>query len=82
MADLSSLTATEARTALINVYVKQYQNIYVHINNGTSLKNANDPIEVNTFNTGNNFTYLARNNTIYIVLAGTNFTNQQPTIDI
>lgn len=82
MADLSNLTATEARTALINVYVKQYQNIYVHINNGTSLRNANDPIEVNTFNTGNNFTYLARNNTIYIVLAGTNFTNQQPTIEI
>jgi hypothetical protein len=75
VADLSTLSVNEARLALINVYVKQYQNIFVHLNNGTALKTANDPIEVNTFNTGNNFTYLARNNTIYIVLAGTNFTN-------
>lgn len=82
VADLSSLSATEANTALINVYVKQYQNIFMHINNGTSLKLANDPIEVNTFNTGNNFNYLAKNNIIYIVLAGTNFTNQQPSINI
>ena len=75
VADLSTLSVNEARYALINVYVKQYQNIFVHLNNGTALKTANDPIEVNTFNTGNNFTYFARNNTIYIVLAGTNFTN-------
>jgi hypothetical protein len=82
VADLSSLSPTEARTALINVNVKQYQNIFMHINNGTSLKLANDPVEVNTFNTGNNFNYLARNNIIYIILAGTNVTNQQPSINI
>jgi hypothetical protein len=54
----------------------------MHINNGTSLKLANDPVEVNTFNTGNNFNYLASYNIIYIILAGTNVTNQQPSINI
>lgn len=43
-ADLSNLSPTEAKTALININVKQYQHIFININNGTSLKLANDPV--------------------------------------
>jgi len=39
----------------------------VHLNNGTNLRNAEDPIQVNSFNTGMDFFYSARNNIIYMI---------------
>ncbi len=39
----------------------------MHLNNGTNLRNAEDPIQVNSFNTGMDFFYSARNNIIYMI---------------
>jgi hypothetical protein len=39
----------------------------VHLNNGTSLKTAEDPIQVNSFNTGMDFYYTAQSNLIYLI---------------
>lgn len=51
----------------MHVSVHSYSNVYVHLNNGTSLKTAEDPIQVNSFNTGMDFYYTAQNNLIYLI---------------
>jgi hypothetical protein len=61
------LTATEASRAILHVSVYSYSNVYVHLNNGTSLKTAEDPIQVNSFNTGMDFYYTAQSNLIYLI---------------
>lgn len=41
----------------------------MHVNNGTTIANAGDHVQVDGIDTGNNFTYNATNNTIYIIMA-------------
>ena len=53
--------------AILHVSVHSYSNVYVHLNNGTSLKTAEDPIQVNSFNTGMDFYYTAQSNIIYLI---------------
>ena len=69
-ADLSSLPANVTKTAVMNVFVNRYNNVFIHLNNGTTRKNAEDAIQVQPLNTGNIFNYTAINNTIYMVFVG------------
>ncbi|CDW91543.1 UNKNOWN [Stylonychia lemnae] len=53
----------------INVDVQSYTGLYMHLNNGTSIKSSGDHIQINGINTGTNYSYSAINNTVYIIIA-------------
>lgn len=63
---------TETNRTIISVEVNKYQNVYVHLNNGTTRKTASNPVEVNPLNTGTKFSYNATNNTVYLIIVGNN----------
>lgn len=52
---------------MIHITVHSYNNVFVHLNNGTNMKNAENAIQVNSFNTGLDFYYRPRNNVNYLI---------------
>eukprot|EP00347_Sterkiella_histriomuscorum_P019043 403343184 len=65
----SSLYNLSSKYFYINIQINSYSGLYVHLNNGTTILNANNHIQIDGFLGGTNFTYQAFNNTIYIIVA-------------